>query len=87
MIVLTVLETATHHGNKALNCAPIAIGTCFVLCILAFGPVSSGGFNPARSFGPAVVSGNVKHLWLYIFAPVLGTFFRLLDNHHTALLF
>lgn len=72
MIVLTILETATHNKNQASYCAPIAIGTCFVLCILAFGPISSGGFNPARSFGPAVVSGNVKHLWIYIFGPVTG---------------
>ena len=72
MIVLTVLETATHNKNQALNAAPLAIGTTFVLCILAFGPISSGGFNPARSFGPAVVSGNLNNLWLFIFGPVVG---------------
>ncbi|NJR43511.1 MAG: hypothetical protein HC767_13515 [Akkermansiaceae bacterium] len=72
MIVLTVLETATHHKSLALNSAPLAIGMSFVICILAFGPVSSGSFNPARSLGPALLSGNLKHLWIYIFAPILG---------------
>ena len=28
--------------------------------------------NPARSFGSAVVSGDLAHLWLYFTAPVLG---------------
>jgi aquaporin NIP len=28
--------------------------------------------NPARSIGPAIVSGQLPHLWLYIVAPVLG---------------
>jgi Major intrinsic protein len=29
--------------------------------------------NPARSAGPAIVSGDLRALWLYLLAPVLGT--------------
>jgi aquaporin Z len=28
--------------------------------------------NPARSLAPAIVSGNLQHLWIYLVAPVLG---------------
>ena len=28
--------------------------------------------NPARSLGPALVSGNFQHIWLYVFSTILG---------------
>lgn len=82
MIVLTVLESATHHKSQAANCAPIAIGLVFVVCILTFGPVSSGSFNPARSLGPVLLSGRgLKHLWIYIAGPMIGVHYLLLLPH------
>ena len=37
------------------------------------GPISGASMNPTRSIGPALVSGDLHALWLYILAPILGT--------------
>lgn len=73
IVVLTVLETACHNKSTSGHSTALAIGLAFVVVILAFGGVSSGSFNPARSLGPALVSGNLKNLWVFILGPMLGT--------------
>ncbi len=40
--------------------------------ILFEAPVSGTSLNPARSFGPAVVTGRWSHFWIYALAPTLG---------------
>jgi aquaporin Z len=41
------------------------------------GPVCGASMNPARSISPAIVSGHLEHLWIYIFAPVAGAAFAI----------
>ncbi|HKR07366.1 MAG TPA: aquaporin, partial [Bacteroidia bacterium] len=36
------------------------------------GPICGASMNPARSLSPAILSGNISALWLYIIAPVFG---------------
>ena len=37
------------------------------------GPISGASMNPARSLAPALVSGSLEHLWVYLTAPVIGS--------------
>ena len=58
--------------------APFLIGfTVFLEAWLA-GPICGASMNPARSFGPAIVSGNIEVLWLYFVAPISGMLFALI---------
>ena len=56
--------------------APLAIGAALALGVMVMGSLTGAGFNPARSFGPALVSGEFdgagKFLLVYVLAPVLG---------------
>lgn len=72
-LVYTVYATAADPKKGSLGIiAPLAIGLVVGANILAAGPFSGGSMNPARSFGPAVVSGNFKDNWIYWVGPLIG---------------
>jgi len=39
---------------------------------LVGGPISGASMNPARSLGPAIISGNLESIWIYVLAPIIG---------------
>ncbi|BFG24451.1 hypothetical protein CerSpe_107250 [Prunus speciosa] len=72
-LVYTVYATAADPKKGALGTiAPIAIGFIVGANILAAGPFSGGSMNPARSFGPAVASGDFHDNWIYWVGPLIG---------------
>lgn len=83
LLALVVLETTCNKKSQAGNAAPLAIGGALFLAILAMWSFSSGCMNPARAFGPAIVSGHLRWLWLYLLAPTLGTLHLLKLCHET----
>ncbi|KAJ1567523.1 hypothetical protein HK405_005672, partial [Cladochytrium tenue] len=58
------LTIYTTSGTTKAGFAPIAIGFTLGFLGLIGGSVSGGAFNPARAFGPAVLSGNFSHHWI-----------------------
>jgi MIP family channel proteins len=69
MFVIMAVATDTRAVGEA---AAIAIGGTVGLDAMFGGPVSGASMNPARSLGPALVSGDLHALWLYLAAPLLG---------------
>lgn len=50
----------------------LAIGFVVGLDAMFGGPISGASMNPARSFGPALLSGNFSYHWVYWLAPIIG---------------
>ncbi len=69
-LVNTIFNTAV--SGKAGNFAGLAIGLALILCILMGGPLTRASLNPARTLGPAIVSGNYADIWLYFLGPFIG---------------
>ena len=71
MLMLTILSVSTGAKEKGIT-AGIAIGGVIALEAMFAGPACGASMNPARSLAPALVSGHLEHLWLYLVATVLG---------------
>ncbi|KAJ8436324.1 hypothetical protein Cgig2_005248 [Carnegiea gigantea] len=72
-LVYTVYATAADPKKGTIGImAPIAIGFIVGANILAAGPFSGGSMNPARSFGPAIVGGDLAQSWIYWVGPLIG---------------
>ncbi len=71
LLMLVIL--AVSSGSKELGTmAGIAVGATVGLEALFAGPLTGASMNPARSLAPALVSGDLSVVWIYVLAPVLG---------------
>jgi aquaporin NIP len=74
ILMFVIINVATGSKEQG-TMAGIAIGSIVLLEAMFAGPISGASMNPARSLAPAIVSGNLTHIWIYILAPIIGAIF------------
>jgi aquaporin NIP len=72
-LMWVITAVATDH-RAVSQMAGLAIGGTVAMAALMGGPISGASMNPARSFAPALVDGNIQHLWIYFVGPILGAY-------------
>ncbi len=70
-LMLVIINVSTGSKEQGLF-AGIAVGAVVGLEAMFAGPISGASMNPARSLAPAIVSGKLDHVWVYLTAPILG---------------
>ena len=70
-LMFVILCITTGAREKGLMTG-VVVGAVVGLEALFAGPISGASMNPARSLGPALVTGQLDSLWLYLIAPLLG---------------
>jgi aquaporin Z len=73
LLMFAILGVSTGAAEKGIT-AGIVVGAVIGLEAMFAGPICGASMNPARSLAPALVSGHIEHLWIYLAAPVLGAF-------------
>ncbi|WP_145085712.1 MIP/aquaporin family protein [Anatilimnocola aggregata] len=72
VLMFVALSVSTGAKEKGIM-AGAAIGAVVALGAMVAGPICGASMNPARSLAPAIVSGNLADLWIYIAAPLVGS--------------
>ncbi|MEX2143553.1 MAG: aquaporin [Anaerolineales bacterium] len=70
-----LLANVVLHTTGAKDATPfagLAIGLTLSAGILMAGPLTGGALNPARAFGPALLTGTLGQFWIYVLGPALG---------------
>jgi aquaporin NIP len=70
-LMLVIINVAKGSKEQGMF-AGLAIGSVVALEAMFAGPICGASMNPARSFGPAIVSGHIEFLWIYLSATTLG---------------
>ena len=77
-LMVVIINVST--GSKEIGTmAAIAVGGVILLEAMFAGPMTKASMNPARSLAPAIISGNLQHLWLYLTAPIIGAFLAIMS--------
>lgn len=71
ILMFVIIHVAKGSKEQGMF-AGVAIGGVVLLEAMFAGPICGASMNPIRSIAPALTSGHLEHLWLYILAPILG---------------
>lgn len=71
ILMFVILRVSTGSKEKGIT-AGIAVGAVIGLEAMFAGPVCGASMNPVRSLAPALVSGRLDHIWVYLVAPTVG---------------
>lgn len=71
LLMFVIVHVAKGSKEQGMF-AGIAIGGVVLLEAMFAGPICGASMNPIRSLSPAIVSGHLEHLWVYLSAPILG---------------
>ena len=70
VFVIAILGVTSRKENSSV--AGLVIGLSLVLVHLLGIPFTGTSVNPARSFGPALIAGNLSGIWVFLLAPLVG---------------
>lgn len=70
-LMFVILGVSTGAREKGIT-AGIVVGSMIGLEAMFAGPICGASMNPARSLAPALISGHLQHLWIYVLAPAMG---------------
>ena len=72
LLAFVIFGVAVDKRSVAASHPGLPIGLTITAVILSVGPITGAALNPARWFGPALVSGDWTNAWVYIVAPIAG---------------
>ncbi len=72
MILMLVILGAAVHEKAIKSFAGVAIGATIGLEAMFAGPICGASMNPIRTLAPAIVSGEINDVWIYIISTILG---------------
>lgn len=70
-LMFVIINVATGSKEQGMF-AGLAIGSTVLLEAMFAGSISGASMNPARSLAPAIVSGHLAHVWIYLTATTIG---------------
>jgi glycerol uptake facilitator-like aquaporin len=70
--VLTISALIASTYIRSSKGQGLLVGLTLFFLILLIGPLTGAGFNPARSLGPALASGYIENLYVYLIGPIIG---------------
>jgi aquaporin Z len=79
-LMFVILGVSTGAAEKGIT-AGIVVGAVIGLEAMFAGPICGASMNPARSLGPALMSGHLQKLWIYMLAPAAGACIGVLGCH------